>query len=266
MRLRVLVLACALVLAGCSGFTTSGSTETVTPAPVPTDGLRYPPGVTDDGVVPSALASAHAGALSTDSYTLTSEQRAYDEDGDLERRTDHVRWVGANASTYRGHFQQNATEYRAGWSTTRVDYWANRSIVATRYENQRGEVTLLRWPAENSDLLTDLTDQQRLEGELAAVEMRVARREADGDVVLVGSSPRDSEQLVTPLFAREVENVSVRMRVRYDGTVVARRLSYDAVLSSDRVHIVREVRITDVGETTVERPDWVQNTTVSQRR
>ncbi|WP_254272073.1 hypothetical protein [Haloarcula marina] len=266
MRLRLAVLACTLVLAGCGGFTTADEAATVTPAPVPTDGIQFPPGVTADGVVPSALASAHAGSLATTDYTITTQQVVRETDDDeVVRQTTHTRWVAANASHYRGQYRQNASQYRAGWSTTAVDYWSNGTIVATRYENRRGEVTLLRWAAENDELLTDLADEQRLEGELAAAEYRVVRRNADGDVVVAGARLRDPERLVTPLFVRDIENLSVRMHVRYDGTVVARRLTYDAVLSSRSVRIVRETRITEMGETTVERPSWVANTTMSRR-
>ncbi|MBX0295133.1 hypothetical protein EGH23_09610 [Halomicroarcula sp. F27] len=265
MDARTLVVACAIFLAGCGGFPVSDGPEVITPAPVPTDGVQYPPGATADGVVPSVLANAHAGSLSTTSYTLSARQEIRDADGDVVRRTERTHWVAPNASTYRGRFEQNVSEYRTGPATTRVDYWANRTIVATRYVNERGEVTLLRWPAGNGDLLADLSDEQRLAGELAAVETRVAGRTDDGGVVLVSTRARETEELTTPLFVSDVENVTVRMRVRYDGVVVARRLAYDATLGSRSVHVVRTVRVTNLGVTTVERPVWVDETTMSER-
>ncbi|WP_135304010.1 hypothetical protein [Haloarcula amylovorans] len=265
MDARTLVVTCAILVAGCGGFPVSDGPEVITPAPVPTDGVQYPPGVTADEVVPRVLANAHAGSLSTTSYTLSTTQEISDADGDVVRRTERTHWVAPNASTYRGRFEQNVSEYRTGPATTQVDYWANRSIVATRYVNERDEVTLLRWPAGNGNLLADLSDEQQLAGELAAVETRVARRTDDGSVVLVGSRAREMEQLVTPLFISDVENVRVRMRVHHDGTVVARRLEYDATLGSRSVHVVRVVRVTDLGVTTVDRPVWVEETTMSER-
>ncbi|WP_276272796.1 DUF7537 family lipoprotein [Haloarcula litorea] len=264
MWLRALAVGLALVLAGCTGFTTGGAEEAVTPAPVPTDGLQYPPGVTEDGVVPAALARAHAGSLETTSYTLTTRQTLRDRDGDLVRRVTHVRRVRPGAVRYAGRFRQNVSQYRAGFATSAVTYWANESTVATRYRNERGEVTLLRWAA-GGERFRDLSDRTRLEGELAAMDLTVVDRTDRGGVVLAGARLADRDELVTPLFVHDVTNVSVRMRVAYDGTAVARRVEYDAAFRGERVHVVRTARVTGLGATTVERPDWVANTTESER-
>jgi hypothetical protein len=262
-RLGPVTLALVLVLAGCSGFGGQGATEPVTPAPIPTDAAPYPPGVSERAVDPGILARAHEGALRTTNYTLTSRQRIVGADGEVLRRTNQSRLVAENATSYRGYFEQNTTEYPTAGLTSRVDYWTNGTVVATRYQERTGERSLHMWPADSVDSVTDLTARQRLASILAAVDVRVARHESDGDVVLVGSEFVDRERLIRPLFVSHPTNVSTQLRVRSDGTIVAARLEYDATLSGRQIHIVRETHITDEGRTTVDRPTWVANATLS---
>ncbi|MFC6974169.1 hypothetical protein ACFQL1_04975 [Halomicroarcula sp. GCM10025709] len=261
-RIGVSVAVLALVLAGCSGFGGQGAPERLTPAPIPTDDAQYPPGVSERAIEPGVLARSHEGSLRTSSYTLTTRQRIEGDDGEVLRRTNRSRLVAKNASSYRGYFLQNTTEYPSAGLTTRVDYWTNGSVVATRYEERTGRRSLHMWPADSVDSVTDLTGRQRLEAVLEAVDVRIARHEPDGDVVLVGSDFVDRDRLIRPLFVSHPTNVSVQLRVRSDGTVVAKRIGYDATLSGRDIRIVRTTRLSNEGETTVDRPAWVANATM----
>ena len=261
-RIGPAIAVLTLVLAGCGGFGAQGSPERLTPAPIPTDEAPYPPGVSERAIEPGVLARSHEGALRATSYTLRTHQRIKGENGDILRRTNRSRRVAKNATRYRGYFVQNTTEYPSAGLTTRVDYWTNGSVVATRYEERTGRQSLHMWPADSVDSVTDLTARQRLEAVLGAVDMRIARHEADGDVVLVGSEFVDRDRLIRPLFVSHPTNVSVQLQVRSDGTIVAMRLGYDATLSGRDIRIVRETRVTDEGTTTVDRPAWVANATM----
>ncbi|MFC7077126.1 hypothetical protein [Haloarcula halophila] len=262
-RLGLLIVGLALLLAGCSGFSAQGANEPVTPAPIPTDEVPYPPGVSERAIEPNVLARSHEGALRTTSYTLTTRQYIVDADGEILRRTNRSRQVATNATSYRGYFSQNTTKYPSAGLTTRVDYWTNGTVVATRHQERTGRQSLHMWLAENGDPMTDLTAHQRIEAVLGAVNVTVTRHESDGDVVLAGSEFVDRERLIRPLFVSHPTNVSVQLRVRSDGTVVAKRVGYDATLGSHDVRVVRETRVTDEGTTTIDRPAWVANATLS---
>jgi hypothetical protein len=252
------VVTLVLVLAGCSGFVQQDSPETVTPAAVPTDGAGYPPGVSDGAVVPSTLASAHARTLATTNYTLVTRQRVTDRNGTVLRRSNHTRYVAANNGTYAGHFRQNGTELNV--FTTRIDYWTNGSIVAAQYDERAGRPHRVKWTVRNDGPVSDLSERRTILGIGEAVDLSVADR-VDGGVVLVGTRFTNPDRLVTPLFVSDPRNVSVRLRVSHDGTVEALRLAFDAERSDQRVRVRQDIRVTDVGSTTVVKPEWVANTT-----
>jgi hypothetical protein len=254
------VVTLAFLLAGCSGFVGQDSPETVTPAAVPTDGAGYPPGVSDDTVVPPALASAHARTLSTTNYTLVTRQLVTDRNGTVLRRSNHTRYVAANNTTYAGHFRQNGTELNV--FTTRIDYWTNGSIVAAQYDERADRPHRVKWTVRNDGPVSDLSERRTIRGIGEAVDLSVAER-TDGGVVLVGTRLRNPDRLITPLFVSDPRNVSVRLRVGHDGTVEALRLAFDAERSGQRVRVTQDIRVTNVGSTTVEKPGWTTN--VSQR-
>ncbi|RLM44842.1 hypothetical protein DVK00_10335 [Haloarcula sp. Atlit-47R] len=252
------IVTLALVLAGCSGFVQSDSPETVTPVAVPTDGVGYPPGVSDNAVVPSTLASAHARTLATTNYTLITRQRVTDSNGTVLRRTNHTRYVAVNKTTYAGRFRQNGTELNT--FTTRIDYWTNGSIVAARYDNRANRRNQVAWPVRDDGPVSDLSERRTIRGVAEAVALSVADR-SDGGVALVGTRFTNPDRLRTPLFVSDPHNVSVRLRVNHDGTVSAFRLVFDAERSDQQVRVTQEMRLQHVGSTTVAQPEWVANTT-----
>ena len=255
-----LLAALAVLLAGCSGIVGSETSETVTPAPVPTDEAQYPPGITADRVVAEALVDAHVRSLTTTNYTLTTRQTVRLEDGTVLRQTNQTKAVAPDAEAYRGHFAVQSNTFRTGQEASEISYWSNRSVIATRYTSLAQRAPEFRqWSVEGEAPVTDLTDERYLEGYLAGVEAEPTRRTADGGVVLVGTDVRDQSRIVVPIIVEEPRNVSLQLRVRYDGVVLAGRVTYDATHNGFPVTVDREMRITDVGSTTVERPPWVAN-------
>lgn len=257
-RAASIVVTLALVFAGCSGFVGQDSPETVTPAAVPTDGGEYPPGVSEDTVVPPVLASAHARSLARTNFTLVNRQRVTDRNGTTIRESNHTRYVATNNTAYAGRFRQTGTELDT--FTTRIDYWTNGSIVAARYDERTNRPRTVQWEVRDDGPVSDLSERRTILGIGEAVDLAVAER-FDGGVVLVGTRFTNPDRLVTPLFVSEPRNASVRMRVRHDGTVEALRLSFDAERSDQRVHVIQEIRVRNVGSTTVEQPAWTANAT-----
>ncbi|MFC7019461.1 MULTISPECIES: hypothetical protein [Haloarcula] len=257
-----LLVALGVLLAGCGGGVSSGPPETVTPAPVPTDAVRYPPGVTADYVDAATLADAHARGLSTTNYTLTTRQRVRTPDGQSLLRINQTRHVSRDAESYRGHFALETNLYDdAGGST--IEFWGNRSLVVTRYTtaNPYREPEIRRWPGQRDPSITDLTDRQHIEGFLAGVNVAPVRQTPDGGVLLAGSGVQDRTLLIVPLVVTEPRNLTLSMRVRPDGVVRATRVTYDATHNGERVRVGRTMRVTAVGTTPVTKPSWVEDGT-----
>ncbi|MFB6118488.1 hypothetical protein [Halosegnis sp.] len=76
--MRRLLVALLVLLAGCGGPAASDvatdSTPTATPAPVPTSGAAYPPGVTPEQVNATRLAAATADTIAGTEYTLVFDR------------------------------------------------------------------------------------------------------------------------------------------------------------------------------------------------
>ena len=262
MRRGTVVLALVVLFAGCAGLGSSDEAATVTPAPVPTDEFRYPPGVTSDRVVPGTLTSAHVRSLATTNYTLTTRQTVRAYDGDPVLRVNQTRTVARDASAYDGRIEIK-TRLFVDREVSEIEFWSDSSTIVTRYstDNPYREPEVRQWSVGSGGSITDLTDSHHLDGTLAGSEVTSIRRTPAGGVVLAGSGIRDPERLVVPLIVSEPRNLSLQARVRSDGVVLAIHVTYDATHDGERVHVQRWMRVTDIGTATVDRPRWAENGT-----
>ncbi|MFB6223570.1 MAG: hypothetical protein ABEH86_07860 [Haloarcula sp.] len=178
------VLALALLLAGCAGFVHQDSPETVTPAAVPTPEDTFPPGVRGDAVAPSVLATAHARSLTGTNYTLVHRKRVTDSNGTTLRQSTHTRWVSTNSTVYAGRFRQNGTEVTS--LTMQIDYWTNGSIIAARYDERVSRPRQVKWSVRDDGPVSDHPERRTVLGVAQAIELSVADRTESGGVVLVG--------------------------------------------------------------------------------
>lgn len=250
----VLAVLLAVPLAGCAGLVADDSPteETVTPAPVPTETAALPPGVSAAGVSAEALASAHERRLRTTNYTLVSRQRIVGEDGTL-RTTNRTRAVSAGGETYAGRFDRTVIDFPLRTLPMTIEYWTNESVYASR-QLLSGSATVYGWSRDGGHS-EDVDESGVVARVLRAVDTSVVKRERG--VVVVGSDLRRPETLPHPPYLDGPHNVSLTATVDSDGVVTRWRLAYDARIENRTVRVVRETRITDIGTTTVDRPDWV---------
>jgi hypothetical protein len=248
----LLVLA---VLAGCGGLfgDTPARSPSLTPAPVPTTDQPFPPGVSEAGVSPAALATAHRNRLLSTNYTMVVRQRVVDANGTIMRSTRRHR-VSVGGQPYYG--RHNLTLYRFGTRrpVDRLTYWSGADGFATRFSGGSGE-PVLYWSTDGNRSI-DVDGSAGLTDALETMSFAVAdRREAE--VVLVGSASGDSQRLPGPSYVGDRRNVSATLVVDIDGLVTDWRVAYDARFDERPVRVVHTVRVTDLGTTTVKRPDWV---------
>lgn len=273
---RAILAAVLVVLAGCSGpasapARTEAAAETVTAAPVPTDAPStfLAPGVTPRGVAnPAALAAAHRRTLRGTSVTVRVEASRRYANGSLRwRRTATQRIDAADRpvrSYYFGEFQGSArarglpSAFVRFHNATRVERYTVGDGSYHRYRLRSGGVWYVGGTAPEVRPL-----DPGLGLLFRAVETRVVGREAGPGPTryrLSGTEVADPATLGRALgvgrFAR-IGNVSLVATVDARGTVREYRLIYtvtgaDGVLLRGR----ESARFTDLGETTVERPDW----------
>jgi predicted small lipoprotein YifL len=259
-RLLVAVVLC-LALAGCGQWTPLGgpTPERATQVPLEqTPGEQ--PGIRDDGVNAALLVTRHEQVLQTTNYTLDVTQRTNGTGHGVLRRTNWYREVADSDRQYWGFVRYNAS-VNALQEFGTTDYWRNRTHVATRFDSPLRPTRASLWKTDSSGPLPSPSNPDTLRTLLSATDPAVAQRRSDGTVVLSGEQPYPRAVIDTPPQLTDVRNVSGRFRIRDDGVIVAWRVAYDATFVRDRVRVVRTGTVSDIGETTVERPPWVANAT-----
>jgi hypothetical protein len=269
-----LALAGLLLLAGCGGFAGGGrSTDTVSPAPVPTDtptasGSHWPPGTGPEGVTdPIELANAHYEALLDRSYTTTRTAVTREADGRLVSRTRFHGRFGPDRTRFR--FVYTAEGESPVFETTpgRLELYADETrllrSLTVRNETSRerlppgsfsqragpfnerpGRAFGLRSPDREAYLL------------LSAVEGAVVPVAGDGAYRVRAAGIDQPVALETLERVEDPTNVSLTATLDANGLLRAYRLSYEATRDGQRLRVERTVSYSAVGNTTVERPAW----------
>lgn len=246
-------LAALVVLAGCAGFGGSDPSieESVTAAPVPTDGAEFPPGISARGVVVEVVTETHERRLNETNYTFLSQQRVVGANGTMWV-TNRTEKVANDRGTYSGRIDHRVIEFPLGRFAAPIEYWGNESVYASRRILSE-RTSFYGW--SRIDESERFTSFPLIERTLAATRLSVVDR-PDG-VALVGSSLRDPDRLPSPPYLRNPRNVSLTVRITDEGAITNWRLAYDATLVNETVRVTRAARLSDVGSTTVRRPDWV---------
>lgn len=242
-RLAVVVL--VVVLAGCGSIAGDAgqdqtAAETLTPVPVPEETpepASLPPGVTGDGVPNSnALFGAHLSALEGESYTLRVRIANDDEvSTHLFRVESQHRYL---RSSLLGGYGQNVTSFTDG----------ERVYIRSEFDGvpnyARGNVT--ERPTSHTVRLSKVF--LRLE------DAEVAKVLRDGEIHYRIRGRYDEHPR-----AQSLKDFSVHAVVSQEGLIRSLTASYTVEGSGGPTNVTRAFEYTEVGTTTVERPDWVRN-------
>ena len=251
-----LVVVALVATAGCNApladESATAETPTVTPIAVEeraagaagtTDELA--PGLGSDGVVDAQrLLDAHAAVLTNDSYTIRLSSRRETTDGSTPTRHDRVVRV---ADAERFHYVLT-TESDDG--NRRVERWRDgpRAYEATTEDDSTSYRSL---QAPEPPVLLTRADLLRLF--LFVQSDVVDSRERNGTTVhTVVGGPDDLQPL---------SNVTYEAAVTERGLVRSYEISYDLVGRNPSTTVTVTASVSDVGETTVERPPWVAEAT-----
>lgn len=254
----------AVALAGCSAFAPTGDDgtpeETVTPIPVPTEAptadeqLSPPPGVAANGSIrPSALAAAHHRALADRSFTWTLEYERRDIDAG----------IAVNAISKRLQVDSDGTYLlRTNRSTDRTAALYADGTGAYSRGVLNGSTRVRHLP-NATGYRTHLATAQSLRAYLTTDDARVSRVERRGEpyyrvhVTVLPVPIRANHPKQT------IHNYSATAYLTPAGRVGALVVRYDYTFGTDHVGVSLRTRYDRVGETTVTRPDWANETTAS---
>lgn len=248
----VLALAVLALLAGCGGLTGGDSPgsdrDAFTPAPVASPPGPTAPGVHAGGVDADELVTAHARSLANDSYAV--RESVVPRNGTADRyRTDTRRLAATGGvpflveTTYPARTDSQIRARAVYYDGDRATYWRD-------YGDSAG-TTLSTTVRPSADPLRRAT----LRSLFAGLERPSIETREDGGAVVAGRVAPDAVA-VGPAERRDATEASMRAVVAPSGRVERLALSF-AVRFDDRPLRVRyEYHVTDVGETTVERPAW----------
>ncbi len=245
MNWRVCAVVATLLLSGCSGFVTGPeSTDTVTPAPVPSEsrgdpaGDRLPPGIIENRIVDTnALVNAHQQQLHNRSHQMRVRVTS---DGNRGQRLVRIE------SPTRYYWRDNASD--STWSVTAFADGTHLYIRTNRSGSlsyNRGNVT-----GAPSTPTTRLMKPFLQVGHVTVSKIRV-----DTQVNYEIAGTYDVHPNI-----ENFRNYSVRAIVTPSGLIRTLDVEYTTAASDgEPTTIAYHYRYTAVGSTIVSRPAWVDN-------
>jgi hypothetical protein len=250
-----LLLGALVLTAGCQSLLGDGLVGDATPTP--TESTVFAPGVTEHAVSPTRLGTAHRRDLQDRSYTLTVTTAARYPDG--HRLTiRHTRTIGGDGSRHHEMRAEGEPRYVLSVPPSAVhraeEVWSNGSVSYTMLR-KRGLTSYYRngSVSENSAVF-DAT--AFLDAYVAGAE-RLSVRELEGDgAIRYRIDAVDRNGTPTP-----DDDVTASLVVDTFGLIHrfhVRAPTESFVSYRDGGTVTITVRYTDVGNTTVTRPDWVE--------
>lgn len=273
-RSAPLLVALFAVLAGCSG--SGGLTdaagqppsETVTPAPVPTDGpvdTPFPPGVSAAGVTDvQRLEDAHLETLTNGPFVERARTVVRSADGSIVLEETYVGRHGTNASAIAFRLRGVSSYPVPSRSLVAADVWGNGSLGARRVVTVDGRVEL-----DTFDGRGILFARPRggygsafRDAETAVVSRRVVDGAAEYVLVAEGVDTT-GPWYFRRSFMRTRGEGRIRAVVTGEGTV--RRFVVEFPIRIEgRNATLRHTCGVEVGDVTVIRPPWFAEATASE--
>lgn len=299
--LRAVALAVLVVTAGCSGFAsspqadgdatttapeqatsteevaatdrTTAPEETTTTAESETD-AELAPGLTERGVEDAmALVGAHRERLGGESLTIDALTVERYENGTVRNESRQTTRTAANRTRYRILVNTTAPNGITG-ADGEGELWANGThVFHARETNGTTNYSLFfdarSEPADTRDYLRgDLTSSDRLLVLFTAFESERVERVDDGNAAAPERYRVTASDLAHPDFVADgsaVENATLEAVIESDGPdsafVREYAVRYETEIDGETVRVTERIEHSDIGETTVERPEWFDGET-----
>ena len=266
--LLVVAIALLAVNAGCAGFggqsttttdapaTTAEPTRKTTAEPTQTQPVIAAPGFNGGTLVdPLALADAHAGWLSGKSFAR--------EDNQTTRTAGNTSWIATTIRVENESRWETRQAFTGAHSYTMADgtvlQYANSTHVYHRLDSGDGNVTYgvqpNTWATSSAPDSLELVERRLARDYVYAVFSTASWTTIVGETSANGTTVYDvlgNASGETRFRGATVRNFTVEAAVTGDGFVQEMAVSYE----QDDAVVSRTVSFSDVGETTVDRPEW----------
>lgn len=262
-----------LVLAGCSGpldpLDDDEPQSTVTPAAVPTDQPMLAPGLTGEGVVnATALATAHARVLRNTSYTSRHQQVIRGANGTVQLHYEVVTTVSADRARVRERMRVKEGSFSTPGDVDpslprRATLWLGPQQTLRRVTYLNGTTAVKQLAPEQAEFrrrsYNTSANQVRdiLGGATTTVTERATRNGTRMYQVTATDWPHGEYPFI---FSGEgtVQNATLSLMTTEEGLVRRYRGQYTLDQPDGGTRLITiERRYWDVGNTTINRPDWV---------
>jgi hypothetical protein len=227
----------------------SERTATATETPASVDYDHTPPGVNESGVNTLPLLTAHLEGLQGTSYAITV--REMQRRGERSTTTSRVVRVGDSAASVVRSYSSNPVRSVA---------WTNGTTTVRRYTVPEPD-TDARYEYNSSRLrLRQVTGQQRVLGLLTTTNFTaVDTVERNGSTVttLASADTPGNETLRRWFGTTDVSTYRVGVTATEAGQITSLTLNATVGPSAQSTDVGYHYALSDVGTTTVERPDWL---------
>lgn len=244
---------------GCAGLAGPTPTqESVTPVAVPETATPLAPGVpaptagtqSDRRIDTDRLRRADDRLRATQSYRLDRVVTIEGANGTV--RIERDRRIHADGAAVESLSAESTGEFSLTIRASSL--YTDGSAYWTRTTLSNGRVIVNRrhpGPPEMHRLGPTLSEYL-----FDAAKYRL--HDSDSDTIVLRSTGAVTfERPLVPVVLDEPENGTVRLTVTRDGLVRQLSLTYDATFGGAPVTVSIDQRVTEVGTTTVSRPDWV---------
>ncbi|WP_135825349.1 hypothetical protein [Halorussus ruber] len=252
-----------------SSTTASVSSPSIAPAQenatTDSDATDLPPGVNESGITdPLALVEAHQRTLENVSYTLSTSMTYRRPNGTLVGQGYTVTQVAPGANSY----------YAVSTQTVEND---TRWFVGERYDlavwaNETDSVSARKVPDEETTY--HWTSRERAGFEPTSQWELLYAAFGDGGGEVVGQVERDGTTLTKIVSTPSDEETPVRLQYTFtvlvdsQGVVHSMQTLHRTIFEDRPVVVSRTIQVSEMGNTTVERPAWyqraVENKTTSE--
>lgn len=251
----------AVVLGLVVAAVPSGSAIANPSGPAQETAAELPPGLSEEGVTdPLELVSAHRQALQNTSYTISTTFTYRRPNGTLlAQGTTATRVAPGGESYYATTTQTTRNETRPlGVEHYEVEVWANETTAVAARDLPDADPDYRRTPRSDAVMAPD-GEWELLYAVLGA-----------GDTELVGQLERDGTTLFRVVSTPEAAAESAELRYEFSALIDSRGIVH-SIQVTQRTDIegrpavvTRSIQVTDVGETTVERPSWYGRATQNE--
>lgn len=229
------------------------SVATAAGSPVQANETEFPPGLSEEGVTdPLALAEAHQQALDNESYTMSTTFAYRTLNGTVLGQGATATRVAPGGESYYSVTSQrneNASETLEG-DTYDIEVWANETGAAVARNVPDSEITYELQDRSNAPMSPNSQWETLYSAFATTNTTLVGEVERDGTTLYKIASTSPTDEAVAG------QTSDFTALVDADGVVRSFQMTQRTTIDDEQATFTTTFHVTQIGNTTVEQPDW----------